>query len=258
VKEKKSLDLCFIVQARMGSSRLPNKMILPFFKKLSILEIILKKLKSNFPDIKIILATPISNENDSLVKIAKKSGCAVYRGSEENVLERLIEAATYNNYNNIIRVCADNPFLDIKEMKRLIEFTGENFAYDYISFKVNDQPSIISHFGFWSEYVKLDALKSIASKTSDIIYQEHVTNYIYGNPNNFKIYLLEVNAVVNGINYIRMTLDTLDDFKMLSDIYSKLNSKYGVSFGVDEIIEFMDLDHDYRIAMKKQINLNSK
>jgi len=257
-EKKKSTDLCFIVQARLGSSRLPNKMILPFFKQISILEIILEKLKSNFPKIQIILAIPISIENDSLETIAKRYGCVIYRGSEENVLERFIHAASFFKYNKIIRVCADNPFLDICEMHRLIKFSEENVDYDYISFIVNNKPSIKSHFGFWSEYVKLDTLKSITTKTNDVLYNEHVTNYIYGNPSYYKIKLLDVRPILNKIEDIRMTIDTLDDFNMLSDIYNKLNKKYDVTYGIDEIIEFLDFNSKYRIVMKNQIEINSK
>lgn len=257
-KYKFTNDLCFIVQARLGSTRLPNKMILPFFNKQSVLELVLKKMKLNFPNIQIIVATSLSAENDVLEQVAKINGCDVYRGSEANVLQRFIDAAVHFKHNNIIRVCADNPFLDSNEMDRLIKFSQENVDYDYISFKVHNQPSIKSHFGFWSEYVKLDVLQSIISKIDDNFYHEHVTNYIYENQTDYNVKLLDVNPVLNGIEDIRMTLDTLDDFNLLSEIYSKLNSKYGDLFGVDEIIEFMDLEHNYRIAMKKQINLNSK
>jgi len=251
-------DLCFIVQCRVGSTRMPNKMLIPFFKQQSILDIVLEKLKINFTNIQIIVATSISAENDVLEQVAKNYACEVYRGSEENVLQRFIDAAVHFKHNNIIRICADNPFLDINEMDRLIKFSEENVDYDYISFKVHHQPSIKSHFGFWSEYVKLDVLQSIVSKTDDDFYHEHVTNYIYENQTDYNVKFLDVNPVLNGIEDIRMTLDTLNDFNILSDIYSKLNSKYGVSFGVDEIIEFMNSEHNYRIAMKKQINLNSK
>lgn len=251
-------DLCFIVQCRVGSTRMPNKMLIPFFKQQSILDIVLEKLKINFTNIPIIVATSIAEENDILEKVAKKYGCDVYRGSEEKVLERFIDAAVHFKHNNIIRVCADNPFLDIDEMDRLVKFSEKNVDYDYISFKVHNQPSIKSHFGFWSEYVKLDALKSTASKTDDVFYHEHVTNYIYGNPTNYKIKFLNVKPVLNEIEDIRMTVDTLDDFNMLSDIYSKLNWQYGVSYGIDEIIEFLDAESNYRIAMEKQIDINSK
>ncbi|WP_284651799.1 cytidylyltransferase domain-containing protein [Flavobacterium terrisoli] len=255
VKEK---VMCFMLQARLGSTRLPRKMILPFFNEKNILQLIIEKLKASFPEIPIVLATSIEPSNDELETLALQLGCLVHRGSEKDVLHRFIEAGQQFNFKNIIRVCADNPFLDVKEMQHLVKFTKENDQYDYVSFKVNNEPSIRTHFGFWTEFVTLETLERVNAKTKDEFYHEHVTNFIYQNPAAFKIKFLAVNPVLEGRKDVRMTLDTSTDFEMLSEIYKRLYLTYGNQFGIDEIVAFLDTHPDYKVAMTEQININSK
>ena len=99
-----------IVQARTGSTRLPNKVLLPFYKEQCILDIILQRLKTlKYP---VVVATSSHPNDNKIVKAAKKNNVQIFRASEENVLERYIDCAIENNFSNIIRVCADNPFID--------------------------------------------------------------------------------------------------------------------------------------------------
>lgn len=254
----KEKSLCFMLQARLGSTRLPRKMILPFFQDKNILQLIIEKLKQAFPEIPVVLATSIEPSNDELEAIALQMGCLVHRGSEKDVLLRFIEAGNKFDFDNIIRVCADNPFLDVGEMQVLIDSIKENTQYDYVSFKVNDEPSIRTHFGFWTEFVTLGTLERVNSKTKDEFYHEHVTNFIYQNPEEFNIRFLAVNPILEGRKDIRMTLDTLTDFEMLSEIYKALYLKHGNQFGIDEIVSFLDDNPGYKTAMAEQINVNSK
>lgn len=251
-------SFAFIIQARLGSTRLPNKMVLPFYNDKGIFELIIEKLKKYFPNVKIILATSNRIENDLLETIAKKNGLDVFRGDENDVLIRFINAAECFGVSKIIRICADNPFLDTLELQSLVDKCIENNEVDYMSFKINNLPSIKTHFGFWAEYVTLNALKKVKMMTSDSLYFEHVTNFIYENPNNFNIKFLEVNSSLKDRNDVRMTLDTLHDFEMLSDIFAKLSNENNDVFGINEIIKFLDSNPIYKESMKNQILINSK
>lgn len=247
-----------MLQARVGSTRLPQKMALPFFEDKTILELIITKLQQNFPNVPIVLATSALQENDILEATAKKMGCYVFRGSENDVLQRFIDAAEAFHFHQIIRVCADNPFLDVSELQNLIRIAENNTTFDYISFKINGSPSIKTHFGFWTEYVTLQALKKVNSATKDSFYHEHVTNYIYGHEALFQIKFIAANPILEGRNDIRMTLDTAVDFNALSEIYLKLNQRYGTDFGIKEIISFLDENEQYKRIMTHQIIENSK
>ena len=169
--------ITFIIQARSGSTRLPNKILLPFYNGKSILDLMLEKL-SSINGTNILVATTTNMKDDAVVNIAKKYNIAYFRGSENDVLNRFISAAEQYNAQKIIRVCSDNPFLDINSIKKLIETINENPSADYISFNINGIPSIKTHYGFWTEYVTLNTLKKIRDLTDEPLYHEHVTNYI--------------------------------------------------------------------------------
>src|SRR4051812_14984560 len=125
-------DTAIIIQARTKSTRLPNKVLLPFFKNNGCLEILINRLKKN-TDIPLFIATSINDSDDAIERLAYKLNIQYYRGDENNVLSRFIACAENFSIKNIIRVCSDNPFLDIQDLDELIKFNMQN--NDYVSFK---------------------------------------------------------------------------------------------------------------------------
>ena len=101
----------FIIQARIGSTRLPSKMVKPFSKSRGIFELLLIQLKKNFSEIPIIVATTIDPKDDEIIKICTKHKILSFRGSEDNVLDRFVCACQQFKVTGLIRICADNPFL---------------------------------------------------------------------------------------------------------------------------------------------------
>lgn len=168
-----------IIQARTGSTRLPQKMLKTFYEDKSLLAIILERFKKF--DCPVILATS-TNENDSALEfIAREHSIKVYRGSENDVLSRFIDAAGINQSEVVIRVCADNPFLSIEYIKKLID-EYQKHPQNYISFQTREgTPTIKTHYGFFAELVEVETLKRVKNMTNDSYYHEHVTNYIYEN-----------------------------------------------------------------------------
>jgi len=250
--------LAFIIQARMGSSRLPNKIVLPFFEEKNIFDLLIEKLQLNFSTINIILATSSKKENDILEKIALEKKISVYRGDENDVLNRFIQAAKQYDVDGIIRICSDNPFLSVNEIKRLIQYVLENPDLDYVSFSVNGKPSITTHYGFWTEYVSLRVLEKVKSVADDVKYREHVTNFIYENPSLFNIDLLKISPALEQNTGIRMTLDTKEDFLLLSEVYSKLPKENNGDIPIDAILQYLDEHPKYRNKMLEQIQRNKK
>lgn len=250
-------DIGIIIQARTGSSRLPNKMILPFYENTCILDILLNRLKLFIPDIPIIVATTNAENDGAIVEISKQNRMLCYRGSENDVLQRFIESADYFGIDKIIRICADNPFLDMKALRELIQqFSVVNC--DYLAFSTSlGLPTIKTHYGFWTEAVKLAALKKIVSLTQESLFHEHVTNYIYTFPDLFKIHYIPIPLEIETKSNIRLTLDTIEDFNIQKDIFSVLMDK-NKFFSTDEVISVLDAHPDYYEIMQKQININSK
>lgn len=249
--------ISFVVQARSGSTRMPNKIILPFYKGKSILDLLIEKL-SEVENTDIIIATSVNPNCDVIEEVAKIHGVSCFRGSENDVLQRFIDAAEYYHVGKIIRVCSDNPFLELDSINKLVAYAdNEGNTSDYISFKINEIPSIKTHFGFWTEYVTLKALKRVRQYTNENLYHEHVTNYIYANPDKFKIDWIEGPAIINAHPDIRLTIDTQEDFRNAQAIYANLCQKNQFPL-ITDVVDFLDRHQDYYISMKHQIEKNTK
>jgi spore coat polysaccharide biosynthesis protein SpsF len=215
----------------------------------------IEKLKSRFSQYPIILATGNSPENSKLIKFSSKHNINFFIGSENNVLSRFIKAAELYNLTHVIRVCSDNPFMDMDLLYELVSTPGK-FSYDYISFKNNNgMPVIKSHFGLFSEFVSVSGLKKVMDiEGNNPYYNEHVTNYIYENPAEFRLKLIDLPKVISGRDDIRLTLDTQNDFSILSNLYKKTKN-----MSLDSIIDFIDENRDQYIdKMLINIKNNSK
>jgi spore coat polysaccharide biosynthesis protein SpsF len=249
-------NIGFIIQARTGSLRFPNKVIKKFYKGESLLEILIKKLR-NFNNIPIIIATTKNSDDDIIIKTAMNQGVKYYRGSENNVLKRFIDAAQKFHIDHIIRICSDNVFLDTDGIEEII-FKYQNNPVDYLSYILSDnRPAIKTHFGFWAEIVSLMALLKIAKITNKKTYLEHVTNYIYEHPEEFKISFIKAPEIVYYRNDIRLTVDTEEDFILQQSIYQNLIIENKV-ISIREITDYLDRNKSIIEKMIHLINLNRK
>jgi spore coat polysaccharide biosynthesis protein SpsF (cytidylyltransferase family) len=248
-------QLGIILQARTGSTRMPGKVILPFFQGQSILDLLLEKVKKL--GVPAVLATTFNPSDDRICALAAKHKVPVFRGSENDVLDRFVQAGRQFGFTKIIRVCADNPFLDLAGMQNLIaEF--EKSEADYLSFQLaGNKPSILTHFGFWTEAVRLDALEKAQQLTGEKLYHEHVTNYIYGNPDLFNVQFIQADELVFSRTDIRMTLDTAEDFEIQQKIFATI-SKENPNFGIPEIVSWLDQHPEILELMKSEIRRNQK
>ena len=246
--------IAFIIQARVGSTRLPNKILLPFYKEKSILELLVEKL-SSFSGIPIIIAAPANSENDVLETVLKDKNTHIFRGCENDVLDRFVQAAQYYGVDKIIRICSDNPFLEKNSINLLVQEAKRTNA-DYISFNINGKPSIKTHFGFWTEFVTLKALLQIQAMTNESLYQEQDTNYIYTHPENFNIKWLQGPDELNGRTDIRLTIDTEKDFRTIQKIYTSLTDPANIT--ISEIAFFLEKHPDWLLSMQNEIIKNEK
>lgn len=247
------MKLGIIIQARTGSTRLPNKILLPFYEKKCVLEILIENLAKNI-DIPIIVATSNNSSDDEIEQLCKKNSISCYRGEEENVLKRFYDCAIKFNLESVIRICSDNPFIDIEKLLTLIYYNSNS---DYISYKINDVPSIRTHFGFWCERIKTVALKKVIDNTESKLYLEHVTNYIYENPKYFSLNWINIEFSKNHLFPTRLTLDTIEDFEILKLIYSELKSM-DKKININNVMNFISDRSDLQQKMQNQIQLNSK
>lgn len=250
------MNLGIIIQARMGSTRLPGKILLPFYGNDTILSIILKKLHK-VKNAKVIVATSENSNNDVLENYLLARNELIYRGSENDVLNRFISAAETHNVDGVIRICSDNPFLDYDGIEELANKARQSDA-DYIGFRVNNTPSIKTHFGFWGEYVRLDALKRVAKDTEiNSAAHEHVTIHIYTHPEEYKCEWIECPIYLQGRDDIRLTIDTAEDLINAKKVYVDLNAK-NPNFGIKDIVDYLDNNKEIKFSMMDIIKNNKK
>ncbi len=247
-----------IIQARTGSSRLPKKIVLPFYQDNCVLDILLLKLSSVFNSNKIVVATTTNQSDDLVEGITLRHGCMVFRGDETDVLKRFIDASDFYGYNKIIRICADNPFLSISSVAQLCNEFDSSVA-DYICYATSSGiPTIKTHYGFWCEAVRVEALKKINIMTTEAIYHEHVTNFIYSHRDIFDCKLLKIPCEIENKQNIRMTLDTIDDFNMLREIYAGIIDLGRDPSEINDVVAYLECHTNYYKAMKEQIKKNKK
>ncbi|TXK74496.1 cytidylyltransferase domain-containing protein [Mesonia sp. HuA40] len=246
----------FIIQARLGSTRLPGKVLKPFHNDKSILQLIMYRIKREFPDYPAIIATSNNPIDDEIVKFAVNNNFKYYRGSEENVLSRFLDIARIYQLEFVIRICADNPFIDMFYLQKLLNRLKISYTdYDYYSFvDVDNVPVIKKHFGFFGEIVKVKALKTTAQKTSKSIYLEHVTNYIYENKN-FKLNLAVIPNYISDKEYLRLTVDDDVDFKNLKTLYREYEN---YNFDLKKLICYINSKDNIIRDMRNNIKKYSK
>ncbi len=241
-----------IIQARMGSTRMPGKVLLPFHTDDSILDIIVRKLQQNNFSLPVVLATSNSDADHVLESWANENAVPVFRGSETDVLDRFIAAAEFFGFRSVVRVCADNPFLDEGLLQKLLEIAMTTTA-DYISFEAGENtPAMKSHLGVFAEWVTLDALKKAQRLTADKLHTEHVTNFIYGNPDQFAVKWIKAPLEIYNRNDIRFTIDTVEDFDLMQRIYGVLANS-GITPNFNNALQVVEADPDARTSMREQI-----
>src|SRR3989339_1281991 len=193
-----------IIQARMGSSRLPNK-VLKFLGDKTVIEHVCDRVrKSNYID-ELFVATTIDINNLQLINLCTSKGIRVFCGSEDDVLDRYYQLAKLIKTDHIVRITSDCPVID-PELIDLIIKSHIQTNSDYTSNTIEDSfPD-----GLDTEVFKFNSLEKAWKEASLLSEREHVTPYIKKNPNIFTL-----NSVVSETNYQnkRWTLDTNLDFE---------------------------------------------
>ena len=215
------LNTVLVTQARLGSTRLPNKVMLEINKK-SLLEIHLERLKLAKEIDKIIVATTTNNSDELIYNKSIKLGFDSYRGSEENVLDRFYKAVKNYNPKWIVRVTSDCPLIDPILIDNVIKFVKKSDK-DYGS------NVLIEHFpdGQDIEVFKFSALKQAWEKAILKSELEHVTPYIRNNSDFYgKEIFSSINfPCINNYSKIRMTVDEKKDFELIKVLVENLGTK---------------------------------
>lgn len=215
-----------VVQARMGSTRLPGKSLI-MISGYTLLETVVRSIKRNTFVSKVIVATSTLSEDDAIESLCLNKDLECYRGDSNDVLSRFIGIAeTLEKEDTIVRVTADNPINNHKSSK---------IVYEYHINNNNDYTCVrgLSHTVY--EYIKVEALLKLKKvKDLKIDDREHVTKYIRERPGVFKT--SEINPDSLGLNTELdklLTVDKKEDYERFIKIKQKIN--------VDDFVNICEL-----------------
>lgn len=225
----------------MSSNRLPGKPLLNILNK-TVLELMIERLKliNNIDD--IIIATTTNSSDDPIIEIANKMNVLVFRGSENDVLGRVLNAATKFKTDIIVEITGDNPLIDKHISELIINFyLNNNNKYDFVS---NDACVYDENYtfscsnGFNTKVFSTNLLLEISKLTNHPVDREHVVNYIFKGNQKYKIYNFKVGKPYNRSD-IRLTLDYIEDYLVIKKVYEHLYP-INPNFDARKIIEFLD------------------
>lgn len=237
-----------IVQARMGSTRLPGKILTYLDKNERVLDLLIKRLKLSQNLDQIIIATTQNNKDLQIIETAKSHDVLYFVGSENNVLKRFYEAAKYFELDIVVRVTSDCPFVDPYIMDDMIDFYMKK-GYDYIR---NIEESTNFPRGFDIEIFSFKTLQKVFSLASSKPEMEHVTYFIYTHPSIFKIKAFNY-PNLKKIDDLRLTIDEEDDLNMCREVYKRIKKKKGktIDFTLNDIIDIIEKEPELIEINKK-------
>jgi spore coat polysaccharide biosynthesis protein SpsF (cytidylyltransferase family) len=230
------MKIVSIVQASMGSTRLPGKVMMPVAGKPLIARVIDVLSTVSLLD-EIVLAISSNPIDDILADYAKDEGISLYRGDQHDVLQRYIGAAAKARADVIVRNCGDSPLLDRDVVSHVINGYIRN-DYDYVSNTLQHTWPI----GLDTEVLSFKALEVASLNAIDPLEREHVTVYHKRNTDLFSLFNV---CALSSQKYpkIRLTVDTKEDYQLICEIYRELYDGSSI-IGLSEVIELYHSNPD--------------
>lgn len=217
-----------IIQARTGSSRLPDKVMKELCGKPILQHVIERCIRASYID-KVIVATTIEKNDDKIENLCKSLKINCFRGSENDVLDRYYQAAISYHPVNIIRVTSDCPIIDHKIIDKIIEI-HINGQYDYTSNTLEETyPD-----GLDTEVFTMKALEEAWEKADLASEREHVTPYIKFKGN----YIRKSVTRTPSLKEKRWTVDTVADYEFMLRIYDALYEE-NADFGMKDVLDYI-------------------
>lgn len=220
------IKLGIIIQARMGSSRLPGKVLKDIGDR-PLLGYVLCRLEYLKHPAIVVVATSDLDQDGAIEQFCREHGALCFQGSERNVLQRYYRCAVEYGFDHIVRLTADNPFTDIEELDGLIQLhldRGADFSHSFASLPV----------GVGAEIFTFQTLQQSYEQGHEAHHLEHVDEYMLEHTELFDTHIYRA-PVAKHYPDIRLTVDTPDDYERACAIVE--NSK-GSLVSTEEAIRF--------------------
>lgn len=238
IKLMKKPRINIIIQARMGSTRLPGKILQPIRRR-PLLSYLVERVRCVQTKNQLIIATTTNPQDDILEAYAKKENILFFRGSEENVLDRYYQACCAYPADIIVRITGDCPLIDPAIIDHALDqFLEAKSPLDFLS---NTLKRTYPR-GMDVEVFTFEALKAAADEASTAFDREHVTPFLNRQPERFHL----ANFVHKpDISDYRLTVDTPEDFLLVSKIFEELYPK-NKKFTLDDILQTFERHPEWK------------
>ena len=225
-----------IVQARVNSLRLPNKVLMDL-NGASVLErVVYRTSKARMYYDELVVATGAIDDNNIIEDLCKYNGWKCMRGSEDDVLDRFYVCAEIEQAEHIVRICADDPFTDPTIIASAIGVYFSSKA-DYVSTETVYPANY--PIGLHVEVFSKKVLDKAWKETILMEDREHVTSYIWKNPEKFK--LVGVEWAGGDYSHIRLTVDTMEDYRRARRLYDSFGN---ADFHWTDVIWYVERSHN--------------
>ncbi|RLC82174.1 MAG: acylneuraminate cytidylyltransferase [Chloroflexi bacterium] len=202
-----------IIQAHMGSTRLPGKVLKDLAGEPMLARVVDRTRRTQTLD-EVVVATTVQPADEAIVRLCAERGWPCFRGSEEDVLDRYYQAAVAHQADVVVRITSDCPLIEPEVVDLVVgEFLARQPEVDYVS---NTLPPRTFPRGLDTEVVSFEALERAWREDENPAWREHVTPYIYRNPERF-----DCHGVTNEVDYsgMRWTVDTPEDLELVRRSY---------------------------------------
>jgi spore coat polysaccharide biosynthesis protein SpsF len=223
-----------IIQARMGSSRLPGK-VLKEIDGRPMLSYMLERISASKSVDKVAVATSVEPDDDHIIEFCKKEKILYYRGSLEDVLDRYYQAANKINCDVVVRMTADCPLIDPQVIDTIID-VYKGSTYDYVA-NTSPPEKITFPEGMDIEVFSFEALRKAWLEAKKPSEREHVTFYFWQNPQLFSIFRYDLSE---NLSDYRLTVDYPEDFEVIKSLITNLYSPRRL-FTMKDIIAFLNI-----------------
>jgi spore coat polysaccharide biosynthesis protein SpsF len=225
-----------IIQARIGSTRLPGKVLLPLLGRPILSRVVERTARSRLVD-EVVVATTVDPQDQPIVDLAAAEGWAVERGSEMDLLDRYVRVARAHAADVIVRITSDCPLIDPTLIDRTIQVFLDGGA-DYASNTL--EPRTFPR-GLDVEVVARHALEEAWHDDPDPATREHVTPFLYRNPDRFRLVRL---GASDDHSAHRWCVDVPEDYELVRRIYDALA---GDAFGWEDVLALVEAHPDWSL-----------
>jgi spore coat polysaccharide biosynthesis protein SpsF len=245
------MKIVTVVQARTGSTRLPNKVLMPLAGKPLIIRMLERVCKSENTG-KIVVAVTEEKSDDELADICKAEGYTVFRGHTADLLDRHYKAGLKHNADAVVKIPSDCPLIDSQVIDKVISlFISNKDKYDFVS---NLHPATYPD-GNDVEIISMQSLEKAWKEAEKNFEREHTTPYLWENPGLFRIGNIEWETGLDYSMTHRWTIDYWEDYLFIKEIFEALY-KENSDFGLYDILKYIRLHPEVRAINEKYNGVN--